>query len=1053
MSDYKDTLNLPQTGFPMKAGLAQREPERLARWREQDVYGQIRAARRGRERFILHDGPPYANGELHVGHLVNKVLKDIIVKSRTLGGKDAPYLPGWDCHGLPIELNVEKKHGKPGAKLSVKAFRNRCREYALSQIDLQREDFIRMGVLGEWERPYRTMDYRCEADIARALGRIIANGHLLRGSKPVHWCLDCASALAEAEVEYKEKESPAIDAAYEVADREAFLQAFFGDADADSRQSRSPRHSRGSHLQAQGNPEKLEKPDKLDKGAAGFDHLELNSLAVPIWTTTPWTLPASMAVCLHPDFDYALARSKNGAGLVVARALLETFCRRIKWRDWQVLGECKGAALERQLLRHPFYQREVPIILGDHVTTDAGTGAVHSAPAHGHDDYVASRRYGLEVLNPVGDDGVFLPSTEIFAGLHVNKAGPAIIELLRERGKLLHFEEKYSHSYPHCWRHHSPVIFRATPQWFIGMQEGSLLPTALAALEKVRFEPDWGRARMESMLHDRPDWCISRQRVWGVPIPLFAHRATGDYHPDTVKLIERAAERMEKGGIDAWFELDAKELLGADAADYEKVGDTLDVWFDSGVTHACVLRRPGGWGTENLPAADGEARDGAAQESEAQESEAQDGAAGDWFPADLYLEGSDQHRGWFQSSLLTSAAINGAAPYRGLLTHGFTVDGQGRKMSKSLGNVVPARKAMNKHGADIHRLWVAATDYRGELSYSDEIIQRISDSYRRIRNTARFLLANLNGFDPARHALPEDELLALDAWAVRRARRLQDEIREDYEQYRFHLIYQKLHNFCVKDLGGFYLDIIKDRQYTTQADSRPRRSAQTAMHHAIEALTRWIAPILSFTADEIWEYMPALPAAREASVFLAEYWPFPQCGKSVKETQCGKSVEGTQRGKAGKDAQGGRGGKGAADGGDAAAMDDAFWQRVIEVRDAVNRELEACRNRGEVKGSLDADVVLYCDDKLLADLSRFGDELRFVLITSEAALRPLTDAPSGAAETSLDGLRLAARPSAHPKCDRCWHRRPSVGASKKHPALCDRCVDNVDGVGENRRYA
>jgi isoleucyl-tRNA synthetase len=947
MSDYKDTLNLPHTDFPMKAGLVQREPQRLERWQEQDLYGQIRAACVGKPKFILHDGPPYANGELHVGHACNKILKDIVVKSRTLMGFDAPYVPGWDCHGLPIELNVEKKVGKPGIKITPHEFRDRCRQYAASQVDAQRKDFVRMGVLGEWDAPYLTMDYRFEADIIRTLGEIIANGHLHKGSKPVHWCLDCGSALAEAEVEYQDKTSPAIDVFYAAVDRAALLKAFAGAAGAEA-------------------------------GTAVSEDIEFG---IPIWTTTPWTLPASLAVSLHPALEYALVVNEGQKrGLVIARELVDAVCARIGWLEQErtVAAVCEGRCFENLLLQHPFYDRQVPVVLGEHVTTEAGTGAVHTAPGHGHDDYIVGQKYGLAVLNPVGSNGVYLPDTEIFGGQHVYKANDNIIELLRERGALLH-HEPYQHSYPHCWRHKTPIIFRATPQWFISMRQAALIDRSLAALSDVRFEPDWGRNRIEAMLVDRPDWCISRQRTWGTPITLFVHRETGEIHPDTHALIEQVARRVEESGIDAWFELEPSELLGDDAERYEKVTDTLDVWFDSGVTHACVLRR-----REGLQ-----------------------------FPADLYLEGSDQHRGWFQSSLLTGIAAVDQPPYRGLLTHGFTVDGEGRKMSKSLGNIVPAGKAMNEHGADIIRLWVAATDYRGEVGYSSEIIKRISDSYRRIRNTARFLLANLNGFDPSRHVVEAGDLLALDAWIIERAARLQAEIVEAYEDYQFHLIYQKLHNFCVTELGGFYLDIIKDRQYTTRADSLARRSAQTALYHVAEALVRWIAPILSFTADEIWEN---LPGERAASVFLVEWYD------GLPDAVSGD-------------------------------MDSAFWDQIIAVRDAVNRELEAQRGRGALKGGLDAEVSLYCDGELSERLSRLGEELRFVLITSEATVKPLAEAPAEAAATSIDGLALQVRVSEAGKCERCWHRRMDVGSHAGHPALCGRCIENVEGDGEQRHFA
>lgn len=934
MSNYKDTLNLPKTAFPMKASLAQREPQRLKQWQENGLYEKIREASAGRPTFILHDGPPYANGDLHVGHAVNKILKDIIVKSKTLNGYDAPYVPGWDCHGLPIELNVEKKVGKPGVKITAAEFREKCREYAARQIDGQREDFVRMGVLGDWSNPYLTMNFEFEANIVRTLSRIVDNGHLHKGFKPVHWCMNCASALAEAEVEYQDKISLAIDVAYVAVDPAAF------------------------------------------NSACGSSYA--GEIALPIWTTTPWTLPASMAVTLHPDLDYVLIEGV-GRALLVAEALAESCAQRFGIDELVILGRCKGAALENQALRHPYLDRQVPVILGDHVTTEAGTGAVHTAPAHGQDDFIVGQKYDLEVYNPVGGNGVYLPETEIFAGQHVLKANPAIVELLQERGVLL-FSEQYEHSYPHCWRHKTPIIFRATPQWFISMDQNGLLDGALAAVEEVQWLPEWGKARIDSMLASRPDWCVSRQRTWGVPITLFIHKETAQLHPDTARLMEEVAVRIEQRGIEAWFDLDPEEILGSEAPDYEKVSDTLDVWFDSGVTHACVLRT----------------REGLRS------------------PADLYLEGSDQHRGWFQSSLLTGIGAYGEAPYKNVLTHGFTVDGEGRKMSKSIGNIIPAKKAMNDLGADVLRLWVASADYRGELTVSDEIFKRTADSYRRIRNTARFLLSNLTGFNPVDDVLPVDEMLSLDRWAVDRTAQLQTEIIAAYESYQFHLIYQKLHNFCSNDLGGFYLDVIKDRQYTCQANSIARRSAQTAMYHIIVAMTHWMAPILSYTAEEIWEN---LPGERAYSVQMSLWY-------TELDTLS-----------------------------DDVAMGRNFWQQAMTVRAAVNREMETQRTAGVLRGSLDANITLYCEPELLVSLKTLGDELRFVLITSGASLAPLSDAPSESAQTDLEGLRLQVTVSENEKCERCWHRRPDIGLVADHPTLCNRCVENIDGDGESRSFA
>jgi isoleucyl-tRNA synthetase len=934
MSDYKDTLNLPTTGFPMKANLAQREPARLKQWQDMQLFEKLRENRAGRPRFILHDGPPYANGELHVGHAVNKVLKDIIVKYKTLDGFDAPYIPGWDCHGLPIELNVEKKVGKPGVKLSAAEFRHKCRSYAQGQIERQREDFMRMGIIGDWDNPYLTMDFAYEADIVRTLGRIAERGHLHKGFKPVHWCLDCGSALAEAEVEYADKVSPAIDVAFAALDSAALRQACAVDDE--------------------------------------------QAVVVPIWTTTPWTLPANQAVSLHPDFDYVLMQG-DGVLLLVAEALAEDCAARYGLGAPVLRGQCKGRALENQLLQHPLLDRQVPIILGEHVTVDAGTGAVHTAPAHGQEDYAVGQRYSLPVDNPVAGNGVFREDTPLFAGQHVFKANANIVAALADAGTLLHHED-YQHSYPHCWRHKSPLIFRATPQWFVSMHQKGLLDAARKSVPQVQWVPEWGQARIEAMLTDRPDWCISRQRTWGVPIAFFVHRETAALHPDTAALVEKVAQRIEKDGIEAWFSLEPAELLGDEADDYEKVTDTLDVWFDSGVTHACVLRRRGELGV----------------------------------PADLYLEGSDQHRGWFQSSLLTAIGAYGEAPYRAVLTHGFTVDGDGRKMSKSLGNIIPARKAMNDLGADVLRLWLASTDYRNEVAVSDEILKRTGDSYRRIRNTARFMLANLSGFDPAQDMLPDDELLPLDRWAVDCAARLQEDLRRAYDNYQFHQVCHRLHNFCAGEMGGFYLDIIKDRQYTTRSDSQPRRSAQTALYRVVDAMARWMAPVLSFTAEEIWEN---LPGEREDSVLMAS-WGEPLLRLSERDQ-----------------------------------LDAAFWDTLIDVRAAVNRQLEVLRGAGEMRGSLDADVTLYCDEALAAQLRQLGDELRFVLITSAARVEDAAAAPGDALATEIDGLRVVARASTDEKCVRCWHRRPDVGENAVHPELCGRCVSNVDGAGEERRFA
>jgi len=932
MSDYKATLNLPHTAFAMKANLAQREPDMLKRWYKEGLYQQIRQARAGREQFILHDGPPYANGDIHIGHAVNKILKDIIVKSKTLSGLDAPYVPGWDCHGLPIEHNVEKKHGKAGVKLDVKSFRQKCRDYAARQVNGQREDFKRLGVLGDWDNPYLTMDYRFEADIIRSLGKIAEQGHLHKGFKPVYWSVVGGSALAEAEVEYQDKTSFSIDVKFAFTDQHAVAHAI--------------------------------------PGLSGSGDVSL-----VIWTTTPWTLPANQAVSVHPELDYAVVQVGQER-LLLAEALIESVMQRADIEGYKIVGRVTGQALEHLQLQHPFYARQVPVILGDHVTTDAGTGCVHTAPDHGIDDFVVGQKYGIGTLNYIDDNGLYRDSVETFAGEHVYKVDEKVNALLAEKGALL-AEQKITHSYPHCWRTKTPLIFRATPQWFVSMTKNQLREQVADSVEQVQWVPDWGKARIDSMLASSPDWCISRQRTWGVPIALFVHKETSELHPDTPALIEAVAKKVEQDGMDAWFELDAAELLGADADHYQKVTDTLDVWFDSGVTHHAVLEQ-----RENLR-----------------------------YPADLYLEGSDQHRGWFQSSLKTAMAMNGTPPYKTVLTHGFTVDAQGRKMSKSVGNVVPPQKVMKELGADVLRLWVAATDFSGEMSVSDEILKRTADSYRRIRNTMRFMLANLNGFDPVEHAVAPADMVALDRWILGRADALQQEVIGAYDHYQFHQLYQKLHNFCVVDLGGFYLDIIKDRQYTTQPDSLPRRSAQTALYHVVEAMVRWIAPVLSFTADEVW---PLVPGERSGSVFAAEWYALPAAGES-----------------------------------EFVAED---WVQIAQVKDAVNKVLEAKRGAGEIGGSLGAEVVLYADDDLQRALEKLGDELRFVLITSTARVRPLSEATQ-AELTEVEGLKVAVEKSLHEKCGRCWHHRPDVGSDARHPELCARCVDNVEGQGEQRHYA
>ena len=922
MSDYKTTLNLPATDFPMKANLANREGGFLKGWQDQDLYQQIRHKFKGKPLFVLHDGPPYANGDIHIGHAVNKVLKDVIVKSKTLSGYDAPYVPGWDCHGLPIEHMVEKKKGKVGHKITADEFRAACREYADKQIEKQKVDFKRLGILGDWDNPYLTKNFKYEADIVRSLGKIVKNGHLAKGYKPVHWCTECSSALAEAEVEYKDKGSDTVDVAFKVIDN------FF----------------------------ELDKP-----------------VSVVIWTTTPWTLPANEAVALNPELGYALV-DLGEQYYILAEDLLESALERFGLKPLNKIDKVyKGSDLEGIMLQHPFYDKHVPIILGDHVTTEAGTGAVHTAPAHGQDDYVVGLKYNLPVECPVDGRGVFVETTEGVAGEFIFKANSTIITLLQNKGTLVK-HEPITHSYPHCWRHKTPVIFRATPQWFVSMTQKKLRDKVNKEILNVKWIPDWGQKRIELMVGNRPDWCISRQRYWGTPITLFVNKNSGELHPDTESLFEIVAKKIELEGIEAWFKLKVEDILGDEAPEYEKTTDTLDVWFDSGVSHYAVL-------------------------------EASDHLSD---VADMYLEGSDQHRGWFQSSLLTSCAMNGRAPYKQVLTHGFTVDQKGHKMSKSVGNVVPPQKVVNSLGADILRLWIGSTDYSGEMTVSDEILNRSADSYRRIRNTMRFMLANMEGFDPGKDLVDINQMLVLDKWIVSKTAELQKNVIGEYDEYNFHFAMKAILNFCTNDLGGFYLDIIKDRQYTTQSDSLARRSAQSALFHISHAMVRWLAPILSFTAEEIWQF---LPGTSNESIFLQTWYE---------------------------------------------GLEAKFNNHSIDVSRDINshlrKELEEMRRDKIIGSSLDAEVDIYCEDENYQALLEMKDELRFVFITSDAKVHPLKDKPVNAKDID-NSLAILVRKSEYEKCDRCWHHRPEIGQNILHKDLCSRCIENVTGDGETRIFA
>ena len=928
MTDYKDTLNLPKTELAMKANLPSKEPKMLEHWEKINLNQKIKEARSGRDKFILHDGPPYANGEIHTGHAVNKVLKDMVIKSQTLSGKYAPYVPGWDCHGLPIELNVEKKVGKVGQKISASEFRQACRKYASSQIDIQKQDFKRLGIMGDWDQPYVTMDYKFEANIVRALGKVVHHGHLQRGDKPVHWCVDCKSALAEAEVEYQDKVSASIDFIFPIDDPK--IEEIFS--------------------------------CKID-----------SPVFVASWTTTPWTLPGNLALTINQDLTYDLISidHEGSKNIIVAKDLVEQTMERISCEKYKVLGSTEGKDLVGLKAKHPYLTRDSIILSGEHVTTDAGTGIVHTAPGHGLEDYSVAMENGLEVLSPVKGNGTFSDEVEHLAGMFVFKSNEKVIEILEDSGVLL-AKSDYSHSYPHCWRHKTPLMFRATPQWFIGMENKDLLKKAFSSIESIHWEPDWGKARMASMLEGRPDWCISRQRSWGVPITLLVHNETGAIHSDIETIIEKVATLIEKGGIQAWHDVEVSELT-EDPENYYKVTDCLDVWFDSGVTHACVLNS-----NDELD-----------------------------FPADLYLEGSDQHRGWFQSSLLTSVAINGEPPYKGVLTHGFVVDSEGKKMSKSIGNVISPQKIWDTMGADVLRAWIASTDYTKEIVLSDDILKRTSDSYRRIRNTIRFLLGNLSDFKNE-DAVSKEKLTELDKWMIYRTKGLQDEIKQDYENFHFHQAFQKIHNFCANDLGGFYLDILKDRLYTAKTDSDARRSSQTALSNIVQALLRWISPVLSFTAEEAWLLMEE----GEDSVHLLEWFEGWNDFGELK-------------------------------------ISNEEWIKVLEIRSEVNKHIEEARNQEIIGSALEADLELCCDKNLKQLLDKFEDELRFIFITSDAKVSLSEEGSS----TNIEGLKVKVVKTDNQKCVRCWHSRPEVGQIKEHESLCERCHENVEGQGEVRLFA
>jgi isoleucyl-tRNA synthetase len=929
MSDYKSSLNLPSTNFSMKANLANRESIFLKKWQDGDVYNEIRKSKKNKPKFILHDGPPYANGDIHIGHAVNKVLKDIIVKSKSLSGFDAPYVPGWDCHGLPVELNIEKKKGKVGHKINASDFRNHCRKYTDTQIEKQKQDFMRLGILGDWNNPYLTKNFKFEADIIRALAKIVENGHLTKGYKPVHWCTECRSALAEAEVEYKNKQSDSIDVKFKFVDNSIF---------------------------------NTNKP-----------------VSVIAWTTTPWTLVSNEAIALNKDLEYVLI-DVGDEYYLLAQELAEKALSRYKINNAKINSKTfLGSELELLKVQHPFYDKQVPIILAEHVTTESGTGVVHTAPSHGQEDFVVGLNYNLPIECKVDNKGVFFETVDLLAGQFIFKANLNIIEILKNNNNLVN-NETFTHSYPHCWRHKSPVIFRATPQWFVAMDKNKLRDKAKDEINNVKWIPSWGKNRIELMVANRPDWCISRQRFWGVPITIFVNKKTGKLHPNTKQLFSLIAENVEKHSIDYWFDTKAEDLLD-DADDFEKVTDTLDVWFDSGVSHYAVLR------TRKDLSVD---------------------------VADLYLEGSDQHRGWFQSSLITSCAINGKAPYKQVLTHGFTVDENGHKMSKSLGNVIVPQKIANSLGADILRLWIASSDYTAEMRISDEILKSSADSYRRIRNTMRFMLANMHGFDFNEHSLGINEMVSLDVWILLLAEQKQKQIQAQYEKYNFHQVVHTILDFCTNYLSGFYLDIIKDRQYTTQKNSIARRSAQTALYHLSHTIINWLSPILSFTAEEIWQ---ELMASDKPSVFLNEWYCLP-----LQELN------------------------------DEKINQTKIFDEILSIKPYVQQQMELMRADKIIGSSLDVNLDIYCKGDIYNKILKLKQELRFVFITSDAKVYPLEDKTNDSIMINKD-IWIKVTKSEHKKCERCWHHRLDVGSNKKHIDICARCIENVFGAGENRSFA
>ncbi|PPI86581.1 isoleucine--tRNA ligase [Candidatus Pantoea edessiphila] len=935
MIDYKSTLNLPKTNFPMKGNLIHKEPEILKRWHDSNLYEILRKVKKGKKRFILHDGPPYANGQIHIGHAVNKILKDIIIKSKGMSDYDAPYIPGWDCHGLPIEHKIEQIFGKPGKELSFLNFRNLCRDFANEQVERQKVDFIRLGVLGNWKDPYLTMNFETEANTIRVLGKLVRKGYVYKGEKPVHWCIDCRSSLAEAEVEYYDKISSSIDVMFKFINSDMICRIF------------------------------------------NISQVINSPISLVVWTTTPWTIPANCAISLHPEFCYQLIKSNN-LFLIFAKNLTENSLKRIGISEWTVLGECMGKQLEFKNVQHPIFNNISQVVLSEHVTLNMGTGAVHIAPSHGMDDYYICKKYNIENVNLVGPDGLYLKGTHVLLdNINVFEGNNIVINLLKNKGALLS-HKNFSHQYPHCWRHKTPILFRTTPQWFIDMDHKELRNKSLQTIKGVKWIPSWGQSCMESMLSNRPDWCISRQRTWGVPIPLFVNKKTGVLHPDTNSIIEKIALLVEKYGIQVWWDLDPNNFI-TQPGDYFKVTDVLDVWFDSGSTIFSVV-------STRLDLRDKQ--------------------------TDMYLEGLDQYRGWFMSSLVISSALSNRAPYRQVLTQCFTVDGNGRKMSKSIGNVISPEKVIEKFGADILRLWVASSDYSNEMTISDSILQCSADVYRRIRNFIRFLLANLNDFNPIVNLVKSDDMLILDRWAVSRAYEAQKDIINFYEEYDFHNVIQRLMSFCSIEMNSFYFDIVKDRLYTMKKNSVARRSCQTALWHIIEAFVRWIAPILPFTSDETWSY---LLGNRSSHIFI-ETWYTNLLNLSEYDI-----------------------------------LGNKYWSNLIKIKSDVNKVIEIARKDKIIGSSLEADIKFYVNGELFNKLQILGRELKFVFLISDFQILDYELASNQAYQSEIfENLKIEFYKAKGQKCPRCWNY--NVKNNISNIDICDRCYLNITKNGEERKF-